>query len=112
MMVDRCSDDSLPQIFWMTALQKDLYRKYHDVTLQDNTYRVNKYSYPLCFIVAVDGDNHSRVVAQALIVDEKTNAFEFIFQHLLQAADGLHPRVMLPGSASGDSSDFPKRSTL
>ena len=41
-------------IFWMDSNQQDLYQRYHDVIITDNTSETNKYCMALCFFVGVD----------------------------------------------------------
>lgn len=79
----------------MTKQQVSLYTKYNDICMQDNTYKTNRYQYPLCFIAGIDGNFRTRLFAQALTDDETTDSFIFIFEHLLRASGGIEPVTLL-----------------
>jgi hypothetical protein len=51
-------------IFWMDSNQQDLYQRYYDIVVTDNTSKTNKYHMALCFFIGVDNRNHTRVFAQ------------------------------------------------
>ena len=41
-------------IFWMDSNQQDLYQRYYDVIVTDNTSETNKYQMALCFFIGID----------------------------------------------------------
>src|SRR5256885_14321288 len=51
----------------MTSQQhNEFWPKYHDVVIQDNTAKTNRYEMALCLFVGIDNNFKTRVLAQAL----------------------------------------------
>ncbi|CAB5367828.1 unnamed protein product [Rhizophagus irregularis] len=73
--------DRLCGIFWMTANQIDLWSRYSDVILHDNTSRTNKYNYPLSLFILVDNNGKSCLEIQAFLNDEKQESYERILKN-------------------------------
>lgn len=94
-------DGTLTRVFWMTQIQTQLYVLYNDIILQDNTYKTNRYQFPLCFIAGVDGNYKSRLFAQSLTQDETSGAFIYIFENLLRASTGVYPVSILTDGDKG-----------
>ncbi|EXX55726.1 hypothetical protein RirG_222750 [Rhizophagus irregularis DAOM 197198w] len=57
-----------------------LWLEYHDIILNDNTAKTNRYNMPLSLFLAVDNNTRSRLVAQALISDETTESYKWILE--------------------------------
>ena len=57
-----CIKNWLFHLFWIMPLQQNLYLKFHDVILTDNTAHTNKYRMLLCLFVGVDEHHQSRLV--------------------------------------------------
>lgn len=83
----------LLRIFWMTRRQQRLYAKYSDVILQDTTNNKNRFNLPICFIACVDNEFVTRILCQAIVTNEDTVTFEFVFGHLCQATNGRNPGI-------------------
>jgi len=90
----KVSQGHLYHIFWMDSSQQDLYQRYHDVIVTDNTSRTNKYHMALCLFVGVDNQNHTRIFAQALLSDETSASYTWVLKQLLEANDGIIPTAM------------------
>jgi hypothetical protein len=88
-------------IFWMDSNQQDLYQRYYDVIVTDNTSRTNKYQMALCFFIGVDNRNRTRVFAQALLSDETSSSYVWVLEQLLKANDGISPSVLLSDADTG-----------
>src|SRR5579862_697564 len=88
-------------IFWMDSRQQDLYQRYHDVIVTDNTSGTNKYRMALCFFVGVDNRNHTQVFAQALLSDETSASYTWVLEQLLEANDGISPSVIISDADTG-----------
>lgn len=93
----------LLRVFWMTERQRKLYAKYSDVILQDNTNNKNRFNLPICFIACVDNEFVTRIVCQAILSNEDTVAFEFVFGHFSQATEGRNPGVIFTDAAKAPS---------
>lgn len=57
----------LNRVFWMDPEQMALYRRYHDVIVNDSTAQTNTFGMPLNVTVVIDNSGASRIVALALI---------------------------------------------
>ena len=89
----------------MNSNQRDLYQRYYDVVVTDNTSRTNKYQMALCFFIGVDNRNHTRVFAQALLSDETSSSYVWVLEQLLKSNNGILPSVLLGDADTGlDSS--------
>jgi hypothetical protein len=64
----------------MSPTQIALWMEYHDVIMNDNTYKTNRYQMPLSLFLAVDNNTRSRLVAQALVSDETTESYRWILE--------------------------------
>jgi hypothetical protein len=73
-------DNRLTRLFWMSPAQIALWLEYHDVILNDNTAKTNRYNMPLSLFLAVDNNTRSRLVAQALVSDETTDSYKWILE--------------------------------
>ncbi len=73
-------DNRLTRLFWMSPAQIALWLEYHDVILNDNTAKTNRFNMPLSLFLAVDNNTRSRLVAQALVSDETTDSYKWILE--------------------------------
>jgi hypothetical protein len=60
----------LSGIFWMSPSQQELYQRFSDVVLNDNTCKTNKYNMYLSVFIVKDNYGRFRNVANALVEDE------------------------------------------
>ncbi|PKY60616.1 hypothetical protein RhiirA4_484514 [Rhizophagus irregularis] len=60
----------LSGIFWMSSSQHELYQQFHDVVLNDNTCKTNKYNMYLSVFMIKDNYGKFRNVANAFVEDE------------------------------------------
>ena len=54
----------------MTPDQVNLWLKYYDVVINDNTARTNQYQMPFGVFVIIDNKDKTRLVCQVLVSDE------------------------------------------
>lgn len=85
---------ALQQIFWMSAEQRKLYVRYHDVVVFDTTFKTNSLNMPLGVFVAIDNRWESITIGGSLTCDETIPSFEWVFRQLLKAVNGVHPRTI------------------
>jgi hypothetical protein len=88
-------DGRLNRVFWMDPEQRCLYRRYHDVVLNDTTAQTNPFGMPLNVTVVIDNSGASRVVALALTRSEATSDFRWILRHIMTACAGNTPGVLV-----------------
>ena len=70
------NENRLTRLFWMSPEQVILWLEYHDVILNDNTAKTNRYQMPLSLFLIVNNNTKSRLVAQALVSDEMTESYK------------------------------------
>lgn len=92
--------NSLDKIFWMSPDQVQRWITYHDVILNDNTYKTNQYNMPLSLFIAVDNHFRTRLIAQALVNDETKETYEWLLLSTLKATNHV-PRVFITGADPG-----------
>ena len=87
--------NELTGLFWMTSEQcNDLWPKFHDVIIHDNTSKTNRYEMALSLFVAIDNNYKTRIVAQALTKYETQADYNWILNCTLQASDNHPPKVL------------------
>src|SRR2546421_2577954 len=64
----------------MSPSQIALWLEYHDVVLNDNTAKTNRYNMPLSLFLIVDNNTKSRLVAQSLVSDETVETYKWILE--------------------------------
>lgn len=91
-------DGKLKHLFWADGGSKADFQCFGDVLAFDTTYK-NKYNYPL---VIFSGCNHhlqTIIFGCALVADETTETYKWIFEAFLEAMCNKHPKV---GLTDGD----------
>ncbi|CAB5369719.1 unnamed protein product [Rhizophagus irregularis] len=73
-------ENRLSRLFWMSPTQIALWLEYHDVILNDNTMKTNRYNMPLSLFLAIDNNIRSCLIAQALVSDEITESYKWILE--------------------------------
>ncbi|CAB4393698.1 unnamed protein product [Rhizophagus irregularis] len=88
------NDFHLGSVLWMSPQQVQLWMRFHDVVITDDTYKTNRYDMALSLFMIIDNHNRTRVVAQALIEDETDSTFQWILDCILRATNFSFPRVI------------------
>ena len=93
-------EGKIMSILWSHASQQGNYADFGDVFTFDTTHRTNMYDKPLAMFVG--GSNHLKniVFAFALLGDETTETFEWVFSTFKRCMGGMEPRVTLTGQRS------------
>lgn len=68
-------DNHLTRLFWMRPSQIDLWQRFHDVAIYDNTSQTNKYRMYLSLMIVVDNYTCSQMVATAVMSDETKETY-------------------------------------
>eukprot|EP00903_Cladosiphon_okamuranus_P014063 g13071.t1 len=97
LFVDRTVDTTgrLENVFWATVDQQNKIARYGACIQMDTTVFTNKYGCPLLFIVGVDDENRSCVLAQCLLRSGCTETFEWILTCWDGGSGGRRPQVFL-----------------
>ncbi|CAB4442956.1 unnamed protein product [Rhizophagus irregularis] len=93
-------DNHLTGLFWMRPSQIDLWRRFHDVAINDNTAQTNRYRMYLSLTIIVDNNMRSRIAATAIVADETKETYQWILECLLRAT-GIAPRVLFTDADAG-----------
>src|SRR6059058_1189653 len=64
----------------MSPSQIALWLEYHNVVLNDNTAKTNRYNMPLSLFLIVDNNTKSRLVAQSLVSDKMVETYKWILE--------------------------------
>jgi hypothetical protein len=91
----------LSGIFWMSPSQHELYQQFHDVVLNDNTCKTNKYNMYLSVFMIKDNYGKFRNVANALVEDEMASTYIWILQCLMKATNNITPKAFWTDSEPG-----------
>ncbi|PKY60710.1 hypothetical protein RhiirA4_484714 [Rhizophagus irregularis] len=70
----------LSGIFWMSPSQYELYQQFHNIVLNDNTCKTNKYNMYLSVFMINDNYGKFHNVANALVEDEMASTYIWILQ--------------------------------
>jgi hypothetical protein len=92
--IDR-DTNQLDKVFWMNPDQKRLYKRYHDVVINDTTAQTNRFMMGLNVTVVIDNHGASRVVALALTRTGRGTDYSWVLGQLLVASGGQAPGVFL-----------------
>jgi len=80
-------DNRLTRLLWMSPDQVDLWHKYHDVVINDNTSRTNQYQMPLGVFIIIDNKCKTRLVCQVLVSDESLDTHVWILKCIKRATE-------------------------
>jgi hypothetical protein len=81
----------LAGLFWMRPSQISLYQQFHDVVLNDNTHKSNRYNMYLSVTLVVDNHDRSRLVATALLSDETISSYQWVLECLKKSSSNVIP---------------------
>ncbi|CAG8662539.1 13577_t:CDS:10 [Gigaspora margarita] len=89
----------------------ELYRRFSDVVLNNNTYKTNKYNMYLSVFMIKDNYGKFRNVANALVEDELSSTYVWILQYLSKVTNNVVPKSFWtdaePGLINAVSQVFP-----
>ncbi|CAG8515604.1 3679_t:CDS:2, partial [Racocetra fulgida] len=66
---------------------------FHDIIFFDTTSRTNKYDIVVCFFVAINNCNRTRLVAAALLEDETEDSFTWALTNSTQRVEGFNKKI-------------------
>ncbi|XP_061999190.1 protein FAR1-RELATED SEQUENCE 5-like [Rosa rugosa] len=88
-------DDMITNIFWADARSVSDYGLFEDVLCFDTTYRTNQYGRPFAPFVGVNHHKQTTLFSAALLYDETTKSFRWLFETFLSAMSGKQPITIL-----------------
>ncbi|EEC83474.1 hypothetical protein OsI_28985 [Oryza sativa Indica Group] len=84
-------DNVLKALFWVDGRTRKLYQSYKDCVFFDTTFMTNRYNMPFAPIVGINNHLQTILLGCALICDETTETFIWIFETWMQAMNGQKP---------------------
>ncbi|EXX64746.1 hypothetical protein RirG_139870 [Rhizophagus irregularis DAOM 197198w] len=84
-------DNRLVGVFWMSSSQHQCLLQYNDVIQTDNICQTNWFDMYLTFLVVIDNNTKSRLIAQCLSEDETIESYEWFLDCFLQATNDNPP---------------------
>ncbi|CAN0837068.1 Protein FAR1-RELATED SEQUENCE 5, partial [Linum grandiflorum] len=94
------ADGEILSVFWADGRMRSDYASFGDAVSFDTTYRTNRECRPLAIFV---GFNHHRqliIFGAALLFDEKTETFEWLFDTFLKCMGGKKPKSIFTDQAA------------
>ncbi|XP_027093748.1 protein FAR1-RELATED SEQUENCE 5-like [Coffea arabica] len=88
-------DDLITNIFWSDGKMKANYANFGDVICFDTTYRKNKEGRPIALFVGVNHHKQTTIFGAALLYDETSMTFEWLFDTFTRAMSGKKPMTIL-----------------
>ncbi|XP_013584280.1 PREDICTED: protein FAR1-RELATED SEQUENCE 5-like [Brassica oleracea var. oleracea] len=88
-------DDMITNIFWADDRSINDYNLFGDVICFDTTYKTNEYDRPFAPFVGVNHHKQTVVFGAALLYDETTESFKWLFETFLGAMSGKPPKTIL-----------------
>ncbi|XP_039851333.1 protein FAR1-RELATED SEQUENCE 5-like [Panicum virgatum] len=82
-------------IFWSHVSQRAEYRDFEDVITFDTTHKTNSRHMPLTMFVGANNNLNNVTFGQALIGDESTKSFRWLFETFKSCMGGRQPHVIL-----------------
>ena len=82
-------------IFWTDARSRLDYKLYGDIICFDTTYSTNKYNMPFAPIIGINGHARTVVFGWALLKDQTTDTFEWLFKSFDEVMEGKKPVLIL-----------------
>ena len=87
-------DDMITNIFWADDRSISDYNLFGDVVCFDTTYKTNEFDKPFAPFVGVNHHKQTILFGAALLYDETTESFEWLFQTFLGAMSGKQPQTI------------------
>ncbi|XP_060973319.1 protein FAR1-RELATED SEQUENCE 5-like isoform X2 [Cannabis sativa] len=88
-------DDLITNIFWADAKMIQSYSYFGDVVSFDTTYKKNQDGRPFAMFLGVNNHKQTTVFGAALLYDETTQTFEWLFDTFATAMSGKKPKTIL-----------------
>ena len=85
----------LTHVFWADAFCRKNYALFGEMVSFDSTYSTNQYNMIFCPFTGINHHMGSVFYGAALIVDEKIESYEWVFETFLKAMDGVAPRLIV-----------------
>ena len=88
-------------IFWMSPSQQELYQRFSNIVLNDNTCKTNKFNMYLSVFMVKNNYGRFRNVANALVEDKLSSTYVWILKCLAKVTDNKIPKSLWTDSEPG-----------
>ena len=88
-------DDMITNIFWADDRSISDYNLFGDVICFDTTYKTNEYDRPFAPFVVVNHHKQTVVFGAALLYEETSESYKWLFETFLGAMSGKQPKTIL-----------------
>jgi hypothetical protein len=78
-------------LLWVDGRTRALYPKYKDCVFFDTTFCTNRHNLPFAPIVGMNNHAHTILLGCALLPDETTETFTWVFKKWMLAMEQMHP---------------------
>ncbi|CAH8262131.1 unnamed protein product [Arabidopsis lyrata] len=102
-------DDMITNIFWADDRSISDYNLFGDVVCFDTTYKTNDYERPFAPFVGVNHHKQTVVFGAALLYDETTESYKWLFETFLGAMSGKQPETILTDQCAAMANAIVKR---
>ncbi|XP_045809922.1 protein FAR-RED IMPAIRED RESPONSE 1-like [Trifolium pratense] len=94
-VIDIDDDGRLRNVFWADARCRAAYEYFGEVVTFDTTYLTNKYDMPFAPFVGVNHHGHSTLLGCALLSNEDTKTFTWLFKTWSECMNGCSPNAII-----------------
>ncbi|KAM0825043.1 hypothetical protein ACQ4PT_069821 [Festuca glaucescens] len=98
-VMDVDDESRLRNVFWADARSRAVYDSFNDVVTFDTTYLMNKYDMPFALFVGVNHHGQSVLLGCALLSNEDTPTFVWLFQAWLTCMSNRLPKAIITDQA-------------
>ncbi|XP_059663898.1 protein FAR1-RELATED SEQUENCE 5-like [Cornus florida] len=88
-------DDMITNIFWVDSRSLSDYGLFGDVVYFDTIYRTNEYGRPFAPFIGINHHKQTVMFGAALLYDETTESFRWLFETFLSAMSGKPIKMIL-----------------
>jgi hypothetical protein len=92
---DVTTEGKVKSIFWTDVRSIRYYEEYGECISFDTTYLTNMYNMPFAPFVGITGHGLTCIFGCAMISNEKTETFKWVFTTFLEAMGGKYPRSIM-----------------
>lgn len=90
----KTSNNELENFIYASKKMQQLYNDFNDVIIIDSTLKKNWFNMPLVIFGGIDSFGKTRIVCFALISNETTQSYEWIFNEFLILMNQQQPRIV------------------
>ncbi|XP_051206829.1 protein FAR1-RELATED SEQUENCE 6-like [Lolium perenne] len=98
-VMDVDDESRLRNVFWADARSRAVYESFNDVVTFDTTYLTNKYDMPFALFVGVNHHGQSVLLGCALLSNEDTPTFVWLFEAWLKCMSNCQPKAIITDQA-------------